>query len=127
MGTEDTDEQLWPENWSHAKARTMFLTIVYLAESFLILSIRRINTDVFTGSREDNDPLVWLLVLFGPVLHFLLLYITPLQDGLASSGIELELVRLNIIDLLICFSAAVLPLTLLELYKWYNRKRNIQL
>ncbi|MHA2403305.1 MAG: cation-translocating P-type ATPase, partial [Candidatus Kariarchaeaceae archaeon] len=121
IGTEDTDEQLWPENWSHAKARTMFLTIVYLAESFLILSIRRINTDVFTGSREDNDPLVWLLVLFGPVLHFLLLYITPLQDGLASSGIELELVRLNIIDLLICFSAAVLPLTLLELYKWYNR------
>ncbi len=125
--TDDPIEKLFPESLAHAKARTMLLTIIYLAEALVILSIRRINTDVITATREDCNLLVWSMVLFGPVLHFALMYITPFQKILANSGVGIELIRLSFFDLFIVLAASILPLLILEGYKWVNRKRNIQL
>ncbi|OLS23069.1 MAG: Calcium-transporting ATPase 1 [Candidatus Heimdallarchaeota archaeon LC_2] len=126
-GTTDTEEQLLPENLAHAKARTVLLTIIYIAESLLVLSIRRINVSTIEGSLEDNDFLVWTLVSVGLVMHFALMYITPFQEAFSSAGVQVELIRLGIFDLILTIGAAFIPLFLLEGYKYYNRKQNIQL
>ncbi|MHA2249552.1 MAG: cation-translocating P-type ATPase [Candidatus Kariarchaeaceae archaeon] len=123
----DALEKSLAEDLAQAKARTMLLSVIYLCESFVILSIRRINKDIISSIREDTNRFVWFMVLFAPVLHFLIMYITPLQEALFNAGIEIELIRLHIADLLVVFILASLPIVMLEMFKWFNRKSGSQL
>ena len=127
QGTTNPDELLLPETLAHAKSRTIMLTIIFISESLLVLSIRRINVSTVEGSLKDSNILVWVLVLAGMGMHFALMYITPFQEAFSSAGIQIELIRLGFVDLLVTITAAFIPLLLLEWYKKYNRDRNIQL
>ncbi|MCE7734353.1 MAG: cation-transporting P-type ATPase [Candidatus Heimdallarchaeota archaeon] len=126
-GTTDPEELLLPENLAHAKARTIMLTMIYISESLLVLSIRRINVSTVDGSLNNSNFLVWTLVFVGMIMHFALMYITPYQEAFSSAGIQVELIRLGFFDLILTITAAFIPLLLLEWYKKYNRDREIQL
>ena len=117
-------DSLAPVNWSHAKARTMFVMVMVISESLLVLSFRRFNKNVYKSLKEDWKWLVIILVMSVPLLHILVMYITPLQNLLSNVfSFSLEYLPLNMIDWLILIVAIGFPILCLELFKWYMRKR----
>jgi Ca2+-transporting ATPase len=113
-----------PVNWSHAKARTMLVTVLVISESLVVLSLRRLNKSVFKAFKEDWKWLVIVLVMVVPLLHILLIYVVPLQN-LANNllGFRVEFVTLGTLDWVICLIAIALPLITLEVYKRIIRKK----
>jgi len=115
-----------PENLGQAKARTMLITIMYLTESFLVLSIRRFNSGVIEATKRDADATVWATVLAGPIFLFLNMYLPSMIRYVYGLGFEIDLVTLNPLDLLFCIFFSMLPLICLELFKKNRRSKNIQ-
>ncbi|RMG26967.1 MAG: cation-transporting P-type ATPase [Methanobacteriota archaeon] len=115
-----------PRNLNQAKARTMLLTVIYIAETTLVLSIRRINKNIIEGSKDVN--LFILLTTFLPLaIHFMLIYIFPIQNFLVSFfGINIDLVLLGPTDVLLALFFGLLPIFVLEGYKWLVRKKGMQ-
>ncbi len=115
-----------PRSLNQAKARTMLLTVIYIAETTLILSIRRINKNIIEGSKDVN--LFILFTTFVPLaLHFLLIYVFPIQTFLSSLfGINVDLIMLGPTDLLLAFVFGLFPIGVLEGYKWTVRKKGAQ-
>ncbi|MHA2169633.1 MAG: cation-translocating P-type ATPase [Candidatus Kariarchaeaceae archaeon] len=116
----------YAENWDQAKARTMLISVMYLTESFMVLSIRRVNANVITSSIKDSNFIVWFFILLGPIFHFSVLYSPQFQNFLDDNGITLHFTPLAITDLLVVVIVASLPLLALELFKSHRRKENIQ-
>lgn len=113
-------------NMSQAKARTMLISVMYLTESFIVISIRRINMS-FRGSIRDMNLFVWIMILMGPIIHILVLVSTSFQISLLDKGISLDLIHLTPIDWLMMVIIAVVPLSVLEFYKAHLRRKNVQL
>ncbi|MFX0152283.1 MAG: cation-translocating P-type ATPase [Candidatus Hodarchaeota archaeon] len=114
---------LRPLTWSHAKARTMMHTILYLAIPFIVLSIRRIDKSLIMAIKEDSFWLTYVLVFCILPLHLILMYFPPIQEILQSFSIYLDVVALDPGDWMICLLAALVPLFVLETAKWVNRVR----
>jgi Ca2+-transporting ATPase len=113
-----------PVHLEHAKARTMFVTVLVIAESFVVLSLRRLNKSVFRTFKEDRKLIVFVLVFIVPLLHILLMYIEPLQV-LAGKIFPFlpEFLPLGIVDWLVVLVAVFIPLATLETYKYIIRRR----
>lgn len=114
---------LRPLTWSHAKARTMMHTILYLAIPFIVLSIRRIDKSLIMAIKEDSYWLTYVLVFSILPLHLVLMYFPPIQEILQIFSIYVDIVALDLGDWIICLLAALVPLFLLETAKWVNRVR----
>ena len=113
-----------PINFAHAKARTMFITVLVIAESLIVLSLRRLNKSVFKSLKEDWKWLVFVLVIIVPILHILLMYIPALQNFIASiMGNPPDILPLSITDWLVVLVAIAIPLITLEVYKYFIRRR----
>lgn len=114
-----------PRHWEHAKARTMFITVLVFSESLAVFSIRRFNKPLLKSLREDYKFIVFLLILIVPIVHVIIMYATPLQLLLNNSfGVNPEFIPLNVLDWLIILVLSVLPILALELLKWLIRKQN---
>ncbi|OLS31268.1 MAG: Calcium-transporting ATPase 1 [Candidatus Heimdallarchaeota archaeon AB_125] len=113
-----------PIHLGHAKARTMFVTVLVIAESLVVLSLRRLNKSVFRTFKEDRKWIVLILVFSVPILHILLMYIKPLQL-LAGKIFPFlpEFLPLGILDWLVVLVAVTIPLATLETYKLFIRRR----
>ncbi len=114
---------LRPLTWSHAKARTMMHTILYLAIPFIVLSIRRIDKSLLKAIIEDSYWLTYVLVFCILPLHLVLMYFPPIQEILQRISIHIDVVALDLTDWIICIIAALIPLITLETAKWVNRVR----
>ncbi|MHA1685960.1 MAG: cation-translocating P-type ATPase [Candidatus Heimdallarchaeaceae archaeon] len=115
-----------PNHWYHAKARTMFLTVLVVTESIAVFSIRRFNKSTLKSLKEDYKLIVFILILIVPIGHIIVMYATPLQMWLMNTfGVNIELLPLNIIDWLIILGLTAIPLMSLELLKWIVRKRKV--
>ncbi len=111
-------------DWSHAKARTMMHTVIYLTESILVLSIRRIDKSLIQSFKEDRFWLAYLCVFSLPILHLCIMYVPGIQEIIVDlAGINFEIIQLDLIDWGICIVAASFPIVMLETYKWYCRKK----
>ncbi|MCY3414872.1 MAG: cation-transporting P-type ATPase [Candidatus Heimdallarchaeota archaeon] len=111
---------------NQVKARTMLISVMYLTESFIVISIRRINRGV-RHSTKDMNLYVWVMILLGPIIHFTVLLVPGVQLLLLEQDIALDFVPLAGIDYVFMILFASLPLILLESYKLLLRHRNIQL
>lgn len=105
-------------NISHAKARTMVLTVIYLVETSIIFSIRRINRSFIDGVK-DSDKFILLMTLLPLLLHLIVMY-TPL------SAIGIHLLMLDFTDWIVAIIFAILPIGSLEIYKYYKRNQGEQ-
>ncbi len=115
-----------PRSLEQAKARTMLLTVIFIAETMLTLSIRRVNKDIISGSKDANL-FIWSMVLLPLVVHFGLMYIYPIQFFLVNYlGINFDLVFLGPLDLILSIIFGLFPVGVLELYKFIVRKQNAQ-
>ncbi|MFX1254878.1 MAG: cation-translocating P-type ATPase [Promethearchaeota archaeon] len=125
----DPATRLRPETWAHAKARTMLHTTLILSESLLILSIRRMDKDIFTSIKEDSFWFVYLMVLVVPLIHIGIMFVgtlAPTSPNIQAvlSIITFDVILLNLGDWVICAIAAIIPILVCELYKLYIRRQN---
>ncbi|MHA2249553.1 MAG: cation-translocating P-type ATPase [Candidatus Kariarchaeaceae archaeon] len=116
----------YAEGMKQAKARTMMISVMYLTESFIVFSIRRINSNIFYGLFKDSSPLVWIIVLLGPIIHFSILFLQPFQETLSDYGLIIQIIPLSLVDLIIVIFVSLVPLLFIELFKWNRRDQNIQ-
>ncbi|MFQ6126357.1 MAG: cation-translocating P-type ATPase [Candidatus Heimdallarchaeota archaeon] len=112
-----------PLGWFQAKARTMFLTTVFLSEAILVLSIRRMDKSFF-ASLKSASWFVYLTVFFWPIMHGVVMYKPQTQYLLIKYiWINLEIIRLSYSDWMICVGMSLIPILVLELYKWHIRRK----
>jgi magnesium-transporting ATPase (P-type) len=117
---------LWPENNAQLKARTMMLTVIYIAEPLFVLSIRRIDKSLIQSLKQDGHWFVYLMVFSMPVFHLIIMYIPAIQNLLTSLlSFRFDVIPLGPVDWLIAIIAGLLPILTLELAKTYARKRRI--
>ena len=109
-------------NWEQAKARTMFISVIVVAASTLILSLRRLNKPIYKSLRQDMNRKIWLIILSIPIVHLILMYTPMIQYGLLGLGINLEIIQLTSIDWLIVLSLGLIPIALLESTKLIQHK-----
>ncbi len=115
-----------PMHLEHAKARTLFVTVLVLSESLIVFSLRRLNKSVFKSFKEDWNWLVFVLVTIVPVIHILLMYIPALQRlvvTIMGEGYNPGLMPLNILDWLVVLVAVAIPIVTMEVYKYFIRRR----
>ncbi|MFX0204871.1 MAG: cation-translocating P-type ATPase [Candidatus Hodarchaeota archaeon] len=113
-------------DWQLSKARTMMHTIIYLCESVLVLSIRRIDKSLLQSFKEDRYWLAYLFVLSLPLLHIFIMYNPPIQDFLYEMmGIDFDVIQLTLVDWGICAIAASIPIIVIEVYKWECRRKGL--
>jgi P-type Ca2+ transporter type 2C len=108
-----------------AEARTVLLSVAIIAQSALILSIRRLNKPIYKSLREDKNWKIWPFVIGVPVFHAMLMYVPQVQYALSVVGIRFELVALEPADWLLVLIMGLLPVALLELTKtvWARKER----
>ncbi len=122
--SDQSNSFLDPHHMYHAKARTMYLAVVLFSESFIVLSIRRMNMSLFQQFKEDFSLFALFCVTLVPVLFVILMYITQIQLIFESIGANFELIALNLGDWLIVIFATSLSLIFVEIFKKLVRKNN---
>jgi Ca2+-transporting ATPase len=109
------------------KATVMLLSVILLVESTIVLSIRRINMPIQKSIRE---PGTWIFVLLLGLIylaHYLLMYVPLAQEILAPYGLHFYFAPLTGYDWFIVLLGALPSMVGVELFKWYFRKRDIDL
>jgi Ca2+-transporting ATPase len=115
---------LWPTSPEQLKARTMMLSVIYIAEPIFVLSIRRIDKSLIQSLKEDGFWFAYLMVFSMPVFHVLNMYFPFIQDTLNSlAGFRFDVIPLDIIDWIIVLILGSLPIISLEYYKKRNRDK----
>jgi Ca2+-transporting ATPase len=109
--------------WEQAKARTLLIAVALIAESLLVVSLRRLNKTIPRMLREEPRWPAWGLILFPITVLALLMYLPSIQNTLLERfGLNFELIRLAPTDWGAVLLLAIVPVALLELYKVYMRK-----
>ena len=123
----DANHFLWPENLAQLKARTMLLSVIYIAEPLFVLSIRRIDKNIIHSLKEGNW-FVYLMVFSMPIFHLIIMYIPAIQNILSSNQllqIRFDIIPLGLTDWLIVILAGMLPIMSLEAAKAYARQKKV--
>jgi P-type Ca2+ transporter type 2C len=110
-------DSLNAESWEQAKARTMFLSVAIIAESFLVLSLRRLSKPIYRSLKEDSNWKIWPFILAIPIVQLVLMYIPAIQYFFVKIGINLQIIQLAPIDWLVVLALALTPIFVLELVK----------
>lgn len=108
-----------------SKGLTMTVTVLLLAESLMVLSIRRINQSMWRSIRHESYWLFYLLIGLVFLMLAALMYIPEVNIILASLGIDFQFVPLAATDWLIAFLLSTPAILGMEGVKWLCRKRGI--
>jgi magnesium-transporting ATPase (P-type) len=109
--------------WEQAKARTMMLSVAIIAQSVLILSLRRLNKPLYKSFRQDWNWRIWPLIIAFPVFHVVLMYVPQIQYAFSAIGLKFQIIPLVPTDWLIVLALGLAPVALLELTKIMMSKR----
>ena len=109
--------------WEQGKARTMLLSVAIIAQSVLILSLRRLSKPIHKSLRQDWNWKIWPLMIAVPLFHAVLMYVPQTQYALSAIGIRFEIIQLASIDWLIVLALGLAPVALLELTEIMMDKR----
>ena len=122
----DIGSSLLPSNSKQIKARTMLLSVIYIAEPIFVLSIRRIDKNIISSLKEDGHWFVYLMVFSLPVFHIIMMY-TPFLQNILIDNFQMTffIMPLGPTDWLIVIIAGLLPILSLELAKLYARRHKI--
>ena len=114
------------QSWNQAKARTMLHTTLFIAEAFLVFSMRRMNMNIIDATfKKEFFWFAIVAVISLPILHIIIMY-SPIQQAfLKPLGIAFEVIRLDLFDWLIAIVLGLTPIMVLELYKYIMKKRGV--
>jgi Ca2+-transporting ATPase len=107
------------------KAQLMAVTVLLIAESLMILSIRRINQSLPHSIRHESFWLVYALIGLVFLMHYGLMYIPAVTSILGGFGLNFGYVPLTALDWLFALAFALPTILGMECVKWVSRKRGI--
>jgi Ca2+-transporting ATPase len=111
------------------KARTMFMTTLYIVEAFFIWTIRRPNKSIVKSIREEFSVVLFIISIIAISIHILVIMFSyELNKSLNETlglNIQLNFMFLSGLDWLICILFALPGLFGIEIFKYFARERNI--
>jgi len=111
----------------YMKARTMFITTIYIFEASFIWTFRRPNKSAYKSIKEEMCFSLLFICLFTLGIHVLFVLFSSSVNTVINDtlGLELNFLFLSFGDWLICFSLAMPGLIGVEIIKFFARKKNI--
>lgn len=111
------------------KARTMFMTTLYIVETFFIWTIRRPNKSLIKSFKEEFSVILFIISILTISLHVLVIMFSfSLNNSINNTlglNFQLNFMFLSATDWLICIGLALPGLFGIEILKFYARKNNI--
>ncbi|MFX1477668.1 MAG: cation-translocating P-type ATPase [Promethearchaeota archaeon] len=111
------------------KARTMFITTLYIVETNFIWTIRRPNKPLYKSLKEEFNRSLFIICIFTLVLHILFICFSyPVNhyvNDVFGLNFQINFMFLSATDWLLCILLAIPGIFGIEIFKWYARKRNI--
>jgi Ca2+-transporting ATPase len=108
----------------YMKARTMFITTIYIFEAFFIWTFRRPNKSAYKSIKEEMSVTLLFICLFALGIHILIVLFSFTVNS-AIPGLELNFMFLSVEDWLIAFSLAMPGIIGVELVKFFARRKKI--
>ncbi|MFW9875908.1 MAG: HAD-IC family P-type ATPase, partial [Candidatus Thorarchaeota archaeon] len=114
---------------THMKARTMFITTLYIFEAFFIWTFRRPNKSAYKSIIKEMSFPVLFMCLISLGIHILLVCfsfsVNTAINEVLGLGLDLNFLFLSLEDWLLCILLALPGLVGIELFKYFARQRNI--
>ncbi|MCK4779920.1 MAG: cation-translocating P-type ATPase, partial [Candidatus Lokiarchaeota archaeon] len=111
------------------KARTMFITTIYLFESFFIWTFRRPNKTLFKSLKEELSYTLLIICLFTLALHALFICfsysVNYYINDVFGLNLQINFMFLSGTDWLICILLASPGIIGIELFKYFAREKKI--
>ncbi|MFW9950722.1 MAG: HAD-IC family P-type ATPase, partial [Candidatus Thorarchaeota archaeon] len=118
-----------PDQLISQKARTMFITTLYIAETTFIWTFRRPNKSIYQSLRNEFSRSLLVITMFTLALHALYICFSyPINyyvNEVFGWNLQINFMFLSITDWLICFLLAIPGHIGIEILKYFARKRKI--
>ena len=112
------------------KARTMFITTIYIVETTFIWTFRRPNKSLYKSIREEFSLSLLIICTFTLILHVLHIcfsfVVNTFINDMYGLNLQINFMFLSATDWLICIIFALPGIVGIEIYKYFARKRIIQ-
>ncbi len=112
------------------KARTMFITTIFIVETNFIWTFRRPNKSLLRSFKEEFSLSLLVICLFTLLLHFLFITFSYLVNHYVNDvfGLDLQInfMFLSGTDWILCILFALPGIIGIEIMKYLARERNIQ-
>ncbi|MFW9988776.1 MAG: cation-translocating P-type ATPase [Candidatus Odinarchaeota archaeon] len=113
----------------HMKARTMFITTIFIFESFFIWTFRRPNKSLYKSLKEELSYTLLLICIFTLGLHILYICFSyPVNyyiNDVFGLNLQINFIFLSGTDWIICFLLTMPGILGIELFKYLARERQI--
>jgi len=123
--TDSTTEELLAQ-----KARTMFITTLYIVETNFIWTIRRPNKSIVKSLKEELSFTVLIVSIFTLGLHILHIcfsfVVNYYINDVSGLNLQINFMFLSGTDWLVCILLALPGIIGIELVKYFARVRNIR-
>ena len=113
----------------YMKARTMFITTIYLFEAFFIWTFRRPNKSLYKSLKEEISYTLLVICLFTLGLHIIFICfsysVNYYVNDVFGLNLQINFMFLSGTDWLICIMLALPGIVGIELFKFFAREKNI--
>ncbi len=117
------------EEWLAQKARTMFITTLYIAETNFIWAFRRPNKSIIKSLKEELSTAVLFVCLFTLGLHILHIcfsyQVNYYINDVSGLNFQINFMFLSGLDWLVCVLFALPGIVGIEVVKYFARNKNI--
>lgn len=111
------------------KARTMFITTLYIVETNFIWTFRRPNKSLYRSLKEEFSTSLLIICLFTLALHTLFICLSYIVNYYVNDvfgwDLQINFMFLSGTDWLICILFALPGIFGIEIFKYFARERNI--
>lgn len=111
------------------KARTMFITTLYIAETNFIWTFRRPNKSIGKSLKEEFSAALLIICVFTLVLHILYISfsysVNYVVNDMLGLDFQINFMFLSATDWLICILLALPGIMGIEVFKFFARKQEI--
>ena len=112
------------------KARTMFITTLYMVESFFIWTIRRPNKSLFKSIKDEDFSFMLLIICLITIsIHIYVICnsyeLNNTINNTLKLNFQINFMFLSATDWLICILLALPGIFGIEVFKYYARRNNI--
>ncbi|MHA1294488.1 MAG: cation-translocating P-type ATPase [Promethearchaeota archaeon] len=113
----------------HMKARTMFITTLYIVEVFFIWTFRRPNKSIIESIKNEFSFTLFFICMFTLTIHILVIMssyqLNYYINDVYGLDFQLNFMFLSATDWLLCVLFALPGLLGIEVFKYLARKRNV--
>ena len=118
-----------PNEWLAQKARTMFITTLFIVETTFIWTFRRPNKSIFKSLKEEFCRSLLIISLFTLALHVLFVAFSQTVNYYVNDEFGLDL-QINFLflsgtDWIICILLALPGIVGIEIFKYIARSKRI--